>query len=123
MVGEADHLVFEGPPEVTPPLAQDATERAPAVTDGRLLDTRTAIPDLTAAEKSTLRSIWKALDAPLAEKAAESKRRHIDEVIERLQKKGETSLSTEQLRDRLMQAYDGRLAPEFPLEFDDPRSA
>ena len=40
MVGAAERLVFEGPPEVVPPLHQDAAARRPTVVAGEVLDTR-----------------------------------------------------------------------------------
>jgi hypothetical protein len=48
MVGAPERLVFEGTPILIPPLAQDAKERAPQITDGTWLDTLAACPPLTA---------------------------------------------------------------------------
>ena len=38
MVGAAERLVFEGPPEVVPPLRQDAAARKPTVVAGDVVD-------------------------------------------------------------------------------------
>jgi hypothetical protein len=43
-----ERLSFEGPPEVIPPLIQDASTRMPVAHDGVALDTRATIPSLTA---------------------------------------------------------------------------
>ena len=122
MVGTPERLVFEGPPDVAAPLKQDADMRKPKATDGELADTRTAIPDLTSTEKSALKAMRATMALALAAEAAEAKRVHVDVHVARVLKdpKRKTSIPTGLLRDRLMQSYDGRLAPEFLLEFDDP---
>jgi hypothetical protein len=52
MVGAPERLIFEGAPEVVPPLSQGP--RPPVVEDGVALDTRAACPDLTPVELSRL---------------------------------------------------------------------
>jgi hypothetical protein len=54
MVWGAERLVFEGGPRLDPPLQQDKESRKPRVTTGDTLDTLTACPPLTVAEKSRL---------------------------------------------------------------------
>jgi hypothetical protein len=49
-VGSPERLVFEGPPCVVAPLAQDQEARAPVAHDGEMIDTRSACPPLTDAE-------------------------------------------------------------------------
>ena len=119
-VGTAEHLSFEGPPVVVAPLIQDADTRKPKATDGKLADTRTALPGLTAAEKHTLQAMRDAMATGLSVKAAEATRVHVDALATRILKDPKCKTPAGLLRDRLMQAYHGRLAPEFPLEFDDP---
>ena len=51
-VGSPERLVFEGPPQVVAPLAQDEAKRAPIAHDGELVDTRSACPSLTEAERA-----------------------------------------------------------------------
>ena len=46
-VGLPERLVFEGPPLVVAPLAQDHAARQPVAHEGDLLDTRAACPPLT----------------------------------------------------------------------------
>ena len=50
-VGLPERLVFEGPPLVVAPLAQDQAARQPQAHEGALLDTLAACPPLTAAEE------------------------------------------------------------------------
>jgi hypothetical protein len=49
-VGGSERLVFEGAPDVIPPLQQDPAARKALPTDGEAIDTRVIIPDLTADE-------------------------------------------------------------------------
>ena len=121
-VGTAEHLSFEGPPVVVAPLIQDADTRKPRAFDGGIADTKTAIPDLRATQKSTLKAMRATMALAFAAEAAEAKRVHVDAHVSRVLKdpKRKTSIPAGLLRDRLMQSYNGRLAPEFLLEFDDP---
>jgi hypothetical protein len=52
MVGAPERLIFEGAPEIVPPLSQGP--RDPVVEDGVALDTRAACPDLTPVELARL---------------------------------------------------------------------
>ena len=52
MVASPERLVFEGPPVLMPPVAQDAEARQPLVFDGEPLDTIAACPPLTIIEQS-----------------------------------------------------------------------
>jgi hypothetical protein len=56
-VGGSERLVFEGPPDVVPPLLQDSTMRACRPVEGIAIDTRTVIPDLPADEKQAVASL------------------------------------------------------------------
>ena len=55
--GAAHDLSYEGPPVLTPPLAQDMKAREAVAVEGALIDTRLAIPDLTAGERVRLKAI------------------------------------------------------------------
>jgi hypothetical protein len=119
-VGTPEHLAFEGPPVVEPPLAQDAGARKPKVFDGGIADTAVAIPDLIAAERGALKALRDAMAAGLAAGAAKAKGEHVDGLVRRIVKKDPNcKVPAALLRDRIMQSYKGRLAPEFLLEFDD----
>ena len=54
MVSGPERLVFEGPPIIEPPLAQDAASREPAVYSGETLDTLKVAPPLSVVEQRTL---------------------------------------------------------------------
>ncbi|MGZ3361073.1 MAG: hypothetical protein ACXU84_17235, partial [Xanthobacteraceae bacterium] len=54
MVGGSERLVFEGPPVVEPPLAQDPEKRRPVFITGTVIDSRDACPSLSADEQKTL---------------------------------------------------------------------
>ena len=73
-VGTAEHLAFEGPPVVVPPLAQDACVRKPRAFDGGIADTKTAIPDLTTVERHALKALRDTMALAFAAEAAEGKR-------------------------------------------------
>ena len=118
-VGTPEHLAFEGPPVVARPLAQDADTRKPKAVNGGIPDTSFAIPDLTTVEKRTLKAMRGAMASALAAEAAEAKRLHMDALTARVLKNPNCKTPAALLRNRLMWSYSGRLAPEFPLEFDD----
>ena len=50
----SERLVFEAPPFLVKPLAQDQACRQPIVHDGEMLDTRAACPPLTTEERQTV---------------------------------------------------------------------
>ena len=62
-VGSPERLVFEGPPLVVAPLAQDDAERRPNAHDGELIDTRIACPPLTEAERRQFEELIAAAKA------------------------------------------------------------
>jgi hypothetical protein len=119
-VGTPEHLAFEGPPVVEPPLAQDAGARRPKAFAGEIVDTAEAIPGLTPAERAALKALRGAMAAGLAAEAAKAKGKHVDGLVKRIREKDPNcKVPAALMRDRLMQSYNGRLAPEFLLEFDD----
>jgi hypothetical protein len=52
-----ERLVFEGAPDVVPPLVQDQAVRAAVAVDGVAIDTWTVIPDLTSAERQQVAAL------------------------------------------------------------------
>jgi Protein of unknown function (DUF3987) len=116
--GDAHDLVFEGPPLLSAPLAQDAERRKPRVIEGGLADTRMAISDLTDAERAELKAIDEAEQQELAEEARPIREAQIEKRVRRAIKAGSTA-SPEELRKRFAGAYAGRLPAEFVLTFDD----
>ncbi len=53
----SERLVFEGPPDVIPPLMQDPAARACEVFEGEAVDTKVIIPDLTVDEKQAVEAL------------------------------------------------------------------
>jgi hypothetical protein len=56
-----ERLVFEGPPDVAPPLAQDISLRTCHPTEGVAIDTRAMIPDLTTTERQQVADVEDAM--------------------------------------------------------------
>jgi hypothetical protein len=73
VVGTPERLVFEGPPVLVPPLAQDRNARRCKVFDGEILDTVAACPPLSIlerAELARLRARKSAGSRPILQKPA-----------------------------------------------------
>jgi hypothetical protein len=118
-VASPEHLFFEGAPVCEPPLCQDAAARIPQVFEGEAVDTRAALPDLAAEETLTVRAM-RAEAREAVRPEAEAKRKPITakRVAKVLAKKPNASAAT--LHKHFMGAFEGRLPPDFELEFDDP---
>jgi hypothetical protein len=106
--GAAHDLIFEGPPVLSEPLAQDARRRRPEVIEGGLADTRTAIPDLTDDECARLAAIDAAEQQELEAKARPIREAQIEKRVQRAVKAGSTT-PVEVLRKSFAKAYGGRL--------------
>ena len=65
----SERLVFEVPPDVIPPLLQDAAARACEVFEGEVIDTKVIIPDLTRDEKQAVEALKAAQRAALEPQA------------------------------------------------------
>ena len=84
MVGAAERLVFEGPPEVVPPLHQDAAARRPTVVAGEVLDTRTACPQLSIVEQSRLDELKNRERERLAPEKAKARAAFVERQAKKL---------------------------------------
>ena len=120
MVGAAERLVFEGPPEVLPPLRQDAAARRPVVVAGDVVNSLTACPPLSIIEqqrfdqlKAQARLAWLGMRgkraAWIASRAAEMVAR--------------TGMTVAEATAVLEKQADGLLLSSVVLEFDDPELA
>ena len=118
--GAAHDLVFEGPPILSEPLAQDADQRKPRVIEGGLADTRAVIPDLTDDERARLAAIDDAEQKDLEAEARPIREAQIEKRVRRAIKAGSTT-SPEELRKKFAGAYAGRLPAEWVLTFDDKK--
>ena len=113
-VGSPERLVFEGPPQVVAPLAQDEAERTPVAHDGELVDTRAACPPLTGEEQARVDAMVKAAKfeaKPEVEKGREAA------AVELAAK---VSIEIEQARATIRASINGEATSWDQLEFDDP---
>jgi hypothetical protein len=118
VVGTPERLVFEGPPILVPPLAQDETSRRPIVVDGVLLDTVAACPPLGIVEEQKLKEMRAKEKQRLAPEIAKAKEHFIEQQSQRVAKRIGTDLV--QARKIAERQCSGILLPDLVLPFDDP---
>ncbi len=111
-----ERLVFEGPPEVVPPLMQDAAARTPIPHDGDAIDTRTVIPALTEYELARVREAKErariALEPRATEVRAEADRRLAEDISKR------TGMPFVAAVRAVASRHYGSLSPQLMLDFD-----
>lgn len=112
----SERLVFEGPPDIVPPLMQDRAARACRPVDGSAIDTRVVIPDLTAEEKhavATLRAAQRQALEPQAQPIrAAADQKLVEDLIARTSMPRANALRQVQARHR------GVLGPDIMLTTD-----
>ena len=116
MVGAPERLVFEGPPVLEPPLAQDKESRRPVITDGKILDTA-ACPPLTVIEKATLDKLKAQASQRLLPERNRARDRFVDEQSDKLAKR--TGMSKEEAARVVQSQCRGVLYPDVVLVLDD----
>jgi hypothetical protein len=112
-VGSPERLVFEGPPLVVPPLAQDEAERAPIAHDGEMIDTSAACPPLSDDERRRFEELVAAAKTeakPAAEAAVEA-------AAEELAEK--RSIPIAKAREVIVVSTSGDLVSWDEVHFDD----
>ena len=113
-----ERLIFEGPPIVEAPLAQDPR---PAVAyDGNILDTAEACPPLTEAEKEKLALLKVAERTRLKGEAKNRRAQWSNSHIKRMVATGKPEAEAGAQVDRWLDAQE--LSGDFPLPFDNPSS-
>jgi hypothetical protein len=112
MVGAPERLVFEGAPDVQPPLAQDQALRVPEVTAGPAIDSRAVCPDLGVVDQAWLRELRAAEERRLVPASAKARTRYIEGLAER------TGCSLEFARHTVERQCNGILLPGTVLAFD-----
>lgn len=112
-VGSPERLVFEGPPQIVEPLVQDA--RASTVTRGKLLNTRSAIPDLLPSEVAAFDEMLASAKAEADVRAAPIRKAADDAEVGKLRASG---MSEGQARERVAARHRGALFPHVHLHFD-----
>jgi hypothetical protein len=121
MVGRAERLVFEGPPRLDPPLAQDQTRRQPEAVKGNALDTRNACPSLTVSEHAQLARLQTAEKTRLHPEAEAVRQAWIAEQATILALKTKIDLATAK---KIVESQTrGMLLPGIVLPWDDPELA
>jgi hypothetical protein len=113
-----ERLVFEGNPILHPPLGQDREVRRPVAKDGELLDTVTAFPPLTIAERAKVSELKSKAGFTLKGDATKARqafvKRQADETVKR------TGISMKAAERIATKQCNGVLLPPVVLPFDDP---
>jgi hypothetical protein len=111
-----ERLCFEGPPEVVPPLVQDAAARAPIAHNGIAVDTRRAAPHLTAYEQARVAEAKQRARVELEPQAAiiraDADRGLADRISDRIGMPFVAALRNVSAR------HAGKLLPSIMLAFD-----
>jgi hypothetical protein len=116
MVGMPERLVFEGPPVVEPPLAQDATARRAEATDGEAIDTVRACPPLTLVEKQALRKLKAEARQHLLPEMIKAREAYVAERARDLAAR--TEMSEEAAARVVEKQCNGVLLADVALPFD-----
>lgn len=112
-----ERLVFEGPPEVVPPLFQDAAARLPVAHGGEAIDTRSAIRPLTAYQAACVMRAKQRAGALLEPEAAKVRAQADQLLAKEISDKTRMPLASAM---RVVAArHRGALLPHIMLDFDD----
>jgi hypothetical protein len=115
--GTAERLMFEGPPILIDPVAQDRAARQPIVINGEALDTVAACPPLTIVELAKLRELRAKEAYRLSGDSARARQIFIAEQSRRLVER--TGMDEPRARRTIERQCDGVLLPDVALFFDD----
>ncbi|MBV9824100.1 MAG: hypothetical protein JO001_00210 [Alphaproteobacteria bacterium] len=118
VVGSPERLVFEGPPILVPPLAQDAEARRPIAVEGGLLDTVAACPPLTILETSDYQATRTRQAAMLSTEVESARANFIRQQGARIAER--TGMSSARAARIVERQSAGVLLPDVILPFDDP---
>jgi hypothetical protein len=112
-VGSPERLVFEGPPRLLAPLAQDQVARRPVAHEGEILDTAAACPPLTPEEERQY--------AQLVEAAKREKKPEVDTAKEQAAESiaARRSIDLEKARTVVAASTQGQLWSWDMMHFDD----
>jgi hypothetical protein len=118
IVGTGERLVFEGGPQVEPPLQQDAASRKARYHVGWRVDTTTACPPLSGAEEQAKANRIEA-DAQRVEPERKVKRAaYVKSEVEQLLSE-HREMTPQEARVVVEKRCDGVLLPDTVLPFDD----
>ena len=113
-VGAPERLIFEAPPVIEAPLAQDPVARRPVVHPGVAIDSYAACPPLTSHERAEVRRLQDNAKHALADE----RNRILGERAEKLAK--QRGITIDAARRIVDDQCRGILSSEHVLEFDDP---
>ena len=116
--GTPERLMFEGPPVLVDPVAQDLTARRPVAIEGEALNTLEACPPLTIVELSRLHELRAKEAHRLAGDCARAREVFMDRQSRRLAAR--TGMDLHRARRTIERQCDGVLLPDVVLPFDDP---
>ena len=117
-VGASERLVFEGPPKLKPPLAQDPASRRPIMVKGGVLDTIAACPPLTLVERERLRKLQAEASQRLLPERNAAREAFVAHQTKRMIER--TGLSQEAAARVIERQCAGILLPNIELAFTDP---
>jgi hypothetical protein len=117
MVYAPERLVFEGAPILESRLAQDQASRAPVVTMGAPIDTRSVCLDLSIVEAARLRALRAAESHRRASDVAKVRATFIEQQVERIVQRTGCTMAT--ARRTVERQCGGVLLPVVVLPFDD----
>jgi hypothetical protein len=121
MVGQPERLIFEAPPDLTPPLAQDKAKRTPIVHEGGELDTIAACRPLTILERARLKELRAKAAFALAPDVAKSREIFVKKHAAILARR--TRIEPRLALRVIERQCEGVLLPDVELPFDDPELA
>jgi putative DNA primase/helicase len=117
--GTPEHPAYEASPVlVGDDLEQDAAAREPIWREGRVVDSRAAIPDPTPEEMATYREIVAATKAAMADEANEIAR--VYNLGRAQEMSARTGRSVEECLEDAERLVKGELTADVLLDFDDP---
>jgi hypothetical protein len=115
-VGSPERLVFEGAPLLQAPLAQDTHARRAVPREGRLLDSRAALPDLTLEEAARFRRLLDEAHAAIKPQEAIARAAHVERRARAIAER--SGLDLDEARKQVQAAYRGELRADVLLPFD-----
>ena len=116
--GTPERFMFEGPPILVEPIAQDLAERRPVAYPGKALDSVRDCPPLGVVERSRLNELLARETHRLASERARAREIFIDRQSRHLAARG--GMDLQRARAAIERQCDGVLLPFWVLPFDDP---
>jgi hypothetical protein len=117
VVGSPERLVFEGPPVLDPPLAQDQKSRRPIAVEGEALDSVAACPPLSIVDEARLKELRSKEVLSLAPEREKARQAFINRQAKEVAKT--RSINISEARKIIERQIDGVLLPDVELPFDE----